>query len=265
MKNRGAWSAAWLFQYYNICVLNSFRRTSWCHDIPPDDYPHLWKEWVHAKPAFSLLVGASVLVGWGRGHATRTLSGSCHPPRGAALKEAESSRGSLLPPPRWFVYMSSGVRWETEIFPPDLRRGGNTEGREDKHSWSSLFFWKRRKSRNDREFLFLLLPLFCPPTATPTPHLQFMTGTTMASPNCPRRNSATPAQLCKVSRLHKAVFRPSIFNLLLLSLPFSPLSSSLLRSSSRPVSSPALPFIPLTLFFSLLCLTFSFVCPWWKT
>lgn len=56
--------------------------------------------------------------GWrGRGHATRTLSGSCHPRRGAALKEAESSRGSPPPHSRWFLYMSSGVRWGTEIFP----------------------------------------------------------------------------------------------------------------------------------------------------
>lgn len=127
---------------------------------------HIYKkEWVHAKPAFSLLVAASVLRGGDVCHATRTLSGSCHPRRGAALKEAENSRGSPPPPPRWFLYMSSGVGWETEIFPPDLRGGGNTEGREDKHLWSSLFFLEEKKKwKWWREFLFSSFALLLPPT-----------------------------------------------------------------------------------------------------
>lgn len=50
------------------------------------------------KTCFFSSGGCFGFAGWGRGHATRTLSGSCHPRRGAALKEAESSRGSAPTP-----------------------------------------------------------------------------------------------------------------------------------------------------------------------
>lgn len=207
--------------------------------------------------------------GGGRGHATRTLSGSCHPRRGAALKEAESSRDSLpplprLPPPLPAVPVH--VKWSqmrnrdlSPWSPPRWEHGGR---RRQTLCEAPYFSGREEKVEMTERVPF---SFFCPCSAPPAPHLQFIERTTMVSPNCPWRNSATPAQLCEVSRLHKAVFRPSIFNLLLLSLPFSPLSSSLLRSSSRPVASPALPFIPLTLLFSPLCLTFSFVRPWRKT